>query len=275
MKKIGFLLLLLCGSLNIGWADQSDTQIHTQIQCELHRRERAVIPRGKDKFPHVKLFESTSSNWSGYAATTKNHNKAKGSVTNVAGSWTVPSLLSSVDTTYSSFWVGIDGYSSGTVEQIGTEHDFTSGTQQNYAWFEMYPQGSYEITGFPCDIGDQISATVSYLGSNTFQLTIHNNTKSVYTVIPHSYTKSSKALRSSAEWILEAPFSSQVLPLADFQTGVFTGCSATISGVTSNLNSSSWFIDCINMATNTGVIKALTSATTDGGQDFSVSWRHQ
>ena len=43
--------------------------------------------------------------------------------------------------TYSSVWVGIDGYSSNTVEQIGTEQDVSAnGKTSYYAWYEMYPQ---------------------------------------------------------------------------------------------------------------------------------------
>src|SRR5215472_3488086 len=66
----------------------------------------------------------TSSNWSGYAVT-----GAKGSVSDVTGSWIVPTMdCSTTPTGYSAMWVGIDGYSSNTVEQIGTESDCVNGT---------------------------------------------------------------------------------------------------------------------------------------------------
>src|SRR5215831_3494434 len=62
----------------------------------------------------------SSTNWSGYAIT-----GAKGSVSDVRASWVVPSIVGQCPSTdqYSSFWVGIDGYSSNTVEQIGTDSD--------------------------------------------------------------------------------------------------------------------------------------------------------
>ena len=54
-----------------------------------------------------------SGNWSGYAAT-------GGRFSSVSGSWTVPIVTCPADTTtYSSQWIGIDGYESDTVEQDG------------------------------------------------------------------------------------------------------------------------------------------------------------
>src|SRR5437870_4998940 len=61
-----------------------------------------------------------STNWSGYAAETNLTAPAANAVTAVSGSWVVPQVTGS-STGYSSVWVGIDGYSSATVEQIGTE----------------------------------------------------------------------------------------------------------------------------------------------------------
>ena len=61
----------------------------------------------------VTPIASTSSNWSGYAASAPAN-----SVSYVAGSWVVPTASSKTNG-YSSVWVGIDGYNSSTVEQIG------------------------------------------------------------------------------------------------------------------------------------------------------------
>src|SRR5947209_8132214 len=55
-----------------------------------------------------------SSNWSGYAATS-------GTYTSVSASWTEPTGHCSSGSQYSSFWVGLDGYNSGSVEQTGSE----------------------------------------------------------------------------------------------------------------------------------------------------------
>jgi len=217
-----------------------------------------------------------STNWSGYVAVTNLQHPGTGTVTDVSGSWAVPSVLPSTIHTYSSFWVGIDGYSDGTVEQIGTEHDYVPGQGQvNYAWFEMYPQGAYLIVGFPVKAGDLMGAEVSYVSKNTFQLTLINYTKHLYTIIPHSYTQSTTALRSSAEWVAEAPSSSQgVLPLADFQHGLFSNCQATINGKTGSITNSHWADTSIIMETVGGTLKAVPSSTTSSGSTFIVSWDH-
>ena len=139
----------------------------------------------------------------------------------------------------------------------------------------MYPKGSYQIVGFPVNVSDVISAEVKYTGSNTFQLTIVNHTHNVYSVVPSSYTKSSTALRNSAEWIVEAPFSNQVLPLADFGIVSLNNCTATINGTKGPINSSHWANDPLTMATKGGVIKSLPSSLASGGESFSTTWKHQ
>lgn len=258
----------------------SNLDTYQQIECSFkpisrgNRRDKDnEIRRGTP--PHIRLENGTSSNWSGYASATSLQNPAKGSVTDVSGSWTVPHLSPTTGNNYSSIWVGIDGYLSNSVEQLGTEHDWSGGSQKNYAWFEMYPKGSFKIVGFPVNVGDSISAEVKYMGSNTFQLSIVNHTRNVYSVVPSTYTKSSTALRSSAEWIVEAPFSTQVLPLANFGTVAFNNCTATINGTKGPINSSHWANDPLTMATNSGVIKSLSSSLGSGGESFTVTWKHQ
>src|SRR5437879_336113 len=81
---------------------------------------------------HNRGTHSTSSNWSGYATTGNTYY-------DVRGSWTQPAVSCSADeTAYASFWLGIDGYTTYTVEQIGTDADCVNGTPTYYAWYEMY-----------------------------------------------------------------------------------------------------------------------------------------
>jgi hypothetical protein len=210
-----------------------------------------------------------STNWSGYAVTT-----SAGQVSQVAGSWVVPTVSSSVSG-YSSAWVGIDGFNSSTVEQIGTDSDYVGGHAYYYAWYEMYPAGSVNLS-LAVNAGDTISASVSYSGSNTFALSI----KDVTTNQSMSFNKtSSQAQRSSAEWIQEAPSSySGVLPLANFGTINFSGASATVGGTAGPADNgwSSSTLYQIDMVTNTGTAKATPSALSDSGSStassFSVTW---
>src|SRR5262245_57953564 len=79
---------------------------------------------------------STSTNWSGYANTSSTTK-----FTDVKGTWTQPTATcTSRETSYSSFWVGIDGDTTNSVEQTGTDADCSNGTPTYYAWYEMYPK---------------------------------------------------------------------------------------------------------------------------------------
>lgn len=242
---------------------------------ELKRIKCQLTPHHRSK-PHQKLKEGTSLNWSGYAAVTNLKSPSANTVSYVAGTWTIPTISRTPDDSYSSIWVGIDGYGSNSVEQIGTEQDWSQGSQQNYAWFEMYPQGSYQIQGFPVNNGDSITASVTYKGNGLFELAITNNTQGVYSIVPHAYTKSKSAARTSAEWVVEAPSTQTgVLPLADFSEVSLTKCEATINGVTGSISDSQWADDALTMALKNGTVKAATSALTDGGADFNVTWQHE
>ena len=215
----------------------------------------------------------TSTNWSGYAVT-----GAKGSVSSVTGSWTVPAINGTcpAQDQYASFWVGIDGYSSNTVEQIGTDSDCQSGEPTYYAWFEFYPHPSYLVNSVPIKPGDTIFAQVTSSGKGKFTVELVNKTTGASF---STTTKVPSADQSSAEWIAEAPYSGGVLPLADFgtvdfgdqYTSVTATCDATVSGKTQAIGN---FADnvSINMDTTHGVLKDSTSGLTKAGDSFSISW---
>jgi hypothetical protein len=217
------------------------------------------------------MVEGTSSNWSGYAVETNLASPQSNAVTDVAGSWTVPAVVKSQSkTTYSSNWVGIDGYSDGTVEQLGTDSDWSRGAPSYYAWFEMYPGPAYLIGGFVVAPGDAVSASVHYNGGSSYQLTIDNTTRGEH--FSQAFTGS--AQRSSAEWITEAPSSGRVLPLADFGSTTFTDCSATLNGHTGAISDSAWQYDELTMA-GRGYVKAVPSDLSSDGSSFGVTWYHE
>ncbi len=214
--------------------------------------------------PANAIATTTSSNWAGYAdvATT-----ASESFSNVSGEWTVPTVTGSSfgSGSYSAFWVGLDGYSSSTVEQIGIGADVIGGRAEYYAWYEMYPSGAYEI---PLNIaaGNAISASVSYVGNNQYDLFIDDlSTHKSYSTVQVS----AAGQRFSAEWIAEAPSNSNgVLPLANFGTVTFSNAAATLDGTTGTI--SSFSAVAINLVSSSG-LKATTSALNSAGTSFSVS----
>lgn len=138
----------------------------------------------------------------------------------------------------------------------------------------MYPANPVNLssTQFPVKPGDKISAEVQYTGS-AFVLSMYNVTESVSYSITISQSASSY-LRSSAEWVVEAPTSGatgQVLPLANFGIVNFSGCSATLNGHTGSISDASWQNDPITMETNTGAFEAVPSALSPDGKSFSVA----
>src|ERR1700686_955384 len=210
-----------------------------------------------------------SDNWSGYGAESSLASPQAGYFTGVSGSWVVPAAKAPPTSAYSSFWVGLDGYSSNSVEQIGTDSDVNSaGVPQYYAWYEMYPSPFVKIASIPVSPGDTIAASVSYgsyANGNNFSLQITDTpavggTPQTFSVLQASTT----AKRSSAEWIAEAPSGSfgKILPLADFGR---LNSSQDTATTTSNSTPAAiglgpWQNTAINMITKTGTAKATPSA---------------
>jgi len=203
-----------------------------------------------------RITNSTSTNWSGYAVTGSRF-------TSVSAQWTEPTVSCS-GTAYSSFWVGLDGDTSNTVEQTGTDADCSGSTPQYYAWYEMYPKFPVNLRG-TVRPGDHLSASVTTDGSGRFTLTITDSTQG-WTNTTNARLKSAKL--ASAEVIAEAPSSSGgVLPLANFGTVGFSA--ATANG--SLLTSSTPHLDPITMQSGS-TVKAQPSSISNG--TFSVAWKH-
>ncbi len=284
---------LVCGAMLIGSAGQPAP---VGIRPMARRHGTARIRHQRDNGQ----YEST--NWAGYAVT-----GGKGSVTDVKASWQVPAAQCSATHAngYSSFWVGIDGWTSNSVEQVGTDSDCVSlngktDTPTYYAWFEFYPQPSY-LVEFPSAIepGHFISAEVTATtvtasagpgrfgqggsqGGTKFTVTVSDLTTG-YTFSTSSTV--SAAQQTSAEWIAEAPCcgnKGQVLPLAPFGvadfgsdfTGVKTTAYATVSGKTGTLASFGANVQESTMVdeSSSSTVKAQPSAVSSDGTSFSVQW---
>ncbi|MGO4883906.1 MAG: G1 family glutamic endopeptidase [Bryobacteraceae bacterium] len=221
---------------------------------------------------------SNSSNWSGYAVTGTSFTSAK-------GSWTVPTAHCSgvAKDQYAAFWVGLDGFlqTSDSVEQTGTDSDCDRTSPSYYAWYEFYPQPSFEITSVPVAPGNQMFAEVTYNGSQ-FTITITNETTG------KTFTKTARvsgAARSSAEWIAEAPCCTAgggILPLSDFGTILFGDDSTGISGTNDATDSSnsgdigSFPAAGINKINKTGSSSSPQTSTctslSSDGTSFSCTW---
>jgi Peptidase A4 family len=231
------------------------------------RRHAPIIIRDQED------GRSNSTNWSGYVV-----KGAPGSVTNAKASWIVPAIHGPCSRMgFSSFWVGIDGFTSGTVEQLGTDSDCFQGVPVYFAWFEIFPMPSFTIDSIDVGPGDVISAEVNF-HNHRFTLSMTNETthQSFSTTV-----RVPAARRSSVEWIAEAPSSDVgILPLANFGTVSFgedttlvpQTAEATVGGATGAIGSFGTHVQEITMVTSAGKTKARPSALSNDGTSFSVTW---
>jgi Peptidase A4 family len=208
------------------------------------------------------LSQVQSTNWSGYADTGSGFST-------VTGSWTEPTATCSGRTTsLAAFWVGIDGYSSSSVEQDGTLVECYRGTAYYYTWWEMYPTNAIQVVGTSLRAGDAISASVVRSGSSyTLKVTDSTHTANSFTITQTC----SGCANSSAEWIAEAPSgSSGVEPLSNFHSWAESG--ATVKAGSTSGVISSFTDDEITMIDSSGLTKALPGALNSAGNGFSVTW---
>ncbi len=208
--------------------------------------------------PVHRLFHATSSNWAGWDNTGSTYTK-------VSASWVQPTITCARrETSYASFWIGLDGDGSGSVEQTGSEGDCVRGTPTYYSWYEFYPAYpvNYSNTVRP---GDHFSSTVTSTGGGKYTLVLTDSTQGW----THTTNGSAPSgLNASAEVIAEAPSSNRgVLPLANFGTMSFTN--ATVNGAALGTVPTPQKITMASSSTTKASVSDLTSNT-----NFSVTWHH-
>ena len=195
-------------------------------------------------------------NWAGYDST-------GGDFTSVTASWVEPSILPSSAETYASFWAGLDGDGSTTVEQTGTAAYSEHGRISYYAWYEMYPDPMVPINAMTVSPGDAMTATVTSAGAGQFTLALTDvTTGDTFT----TEQLNTSAQDYSAEVIAEAPSGEDgIFPLAIFGTLNFTGCAFN------NKPISAFDWNQIDMVSSSGATWATTSTLGRDGASFSVT----
>lgn len=200
-----------------------------------------------------------SSNWSGYVAT-------QGTFSAVSGTWTVPKPTSTGSFGSGATWVGIGGVSSQDLIQAGVvETSNGVGAVHYKSWIETLPRPQQSV---PLEVspGDSITVSISEQGADQWLITMKNNTtgQSYQTTVQYTSTQ------SSAEWIEEAPSVRRgILPLEDFGTVQFSGCSTVVDG--KSLTIAQAGAQPISMIGNNGNVIATPSALTPDGTGFTVS----
>lgn len=167
-------------------------------------RAGVLIPSSPREILPLEGHTIHSTNWSGYAVTSKRRR-----ITAVTGSFTVPKVTGTAPFGFAATWMGIGGYNTHDLIQAGTAEDSKSGGlygKQYFAWYELLPAGERHvhkcIGDRKCRVepGNRISVAVRKVGANSWMISMTNSGhwhwgKRV------GYSSS----RSSAEWILEAP----------------------------------------------------------------------
>lgn len=136
----------------------------------------------------------TSSNWSGYAITGATYSK-------VSAQWVVPSVSPTRGSSYSSNWVGIDGFNNNNLIQTGTESDYYNGSGHYDAWWEILPAAETVIPSISVSPGDVMTANITQGSGSSWTISITDTTTNKGFTTNQTYTGPG----SSAEWIEEAP----------------------------------------------------------------------
>lgn len=185
----------------------------------------------------IPLFNS--GNWAGYLAL------PGGSTTSfkqVVADYTVPSANCNgggvgTGDAFAYHWIGLDGWSTGTVEQDGVADFCVGGTASYYAWWEMYPNGIN--LAFQVSPGDAISSRVTYNGSGNYTLYLLDDTSGQsFNMTEHCPTTCSN---KSAEDITEGYQSSPWLGTLDYAKEYYNAFQAiNQSGTTGGIASKAW-----------------------------------
>ena len=254
------------------------------------RKVNMTIPG--TRLPSLKLTHSASApnsgsattpNWSGYADIAC----PSCALRYVSADFTVPHLnpAKSPDNSWASHWVGLDGATNSTVEQVGIDTYVSGGVDYYYAWYEMFPAATqvYTLAASP---GDNIQVSV-YTVNGTYYLSLNDTTLgagfNATATVPAGYTGQDK----SAEVITEAPSelsgSSVIqLPLADY--GQVNYNSATVTsrnGTHGGLGSTSlWNSYALKMVGSSGATLSAPSGLLNGTNssgipvsDFTAAWQ--
>jgi len=206
MIKAGMRLVAIATTLG-GWAVASTLSSASAAPVLAHH-PRVVAAHGGGGSGSAAGW--ASSNWSGYAITGPN-----GTFTSATGQWKVPSVSPSRKATYSSNWVGIDGFNDSNLIQTGTESDYYQGSAHYYAWWEILPAAETRISSISVHPNDSMSASIVEGAGGLWTITITDTSNGQSFTTQQSYS----GQLSSAEWIEEAPsVGGRIAPLAHYSS---------------------------------------------------------
>ncbi len=263
-------------------------QVHP-ANAETNTGHAAALSSALTHLPSA-ATKSTSYNWAGYAAEAK----TAGTVYEVFAEWFIPtascSQPSSYGASYSSQWVGIDGFANGNVSQTGSG-EYCSGhgaTPVYYLWYEFYPYSAEVVISTSVNAGDLVQAYVLYNPAacyagicGVYTLEIYDSDAGInYATTGGGWVCNGGACEGgpaqSAECISEDP-----LPyvLTKTTSTTFYACAADINGAFKGLGSFSSTQATVYEITQLGPVSGLDAQTVSsmssyyfGKSVFTVTW---
>ena len=281
-KRLGIAGILLALATTSAFAQMPNgpSPLTPAAVTPRQHRPRKVLPGTRPDEVANGVTVSYNLIWAGYAVTGSDF-------TQVQGSWTVTAVdCTKTPNSDSSEWVGIDGWTSNTVEQIGTDADCNGKNPFYYVWYEFYPLNTIVIHDVSIAAGDKFSASVIYDGDNEYTVSITNDTTG------QSFSKevefagadgSGVPPRNSAEWIEEMDGNELsdfgVDPFGEFYTGVSGGTdSATDSSISGPIHDFGSAVQrSISTKNGTSGSKdtAVPSTLASDGASFKVTWKSE
>jgi hypothetical protein len=213
--------LLLAGSAVAAPGTAKRAERHRKRIANSRQKGSPIHRVGAGAAPSISndSFVEYSSNWAGAILIGTGFKS-------VTGTFTVPTPTSSGS---GAAWVGIDGDTCDTAI-LQTGIDWTnSGSSVTYdAWYEWYPDYSYDFSGITIAAGDTIKVTVT-ASSLTGGTAVVENVSTGETVT-HTFSNEGSEgdlCEYNAEWIVEDyEEGSSLVSFADFGSVTFTDASA-------------------------------------------------
>jgi hypothetical protein len=234
-----------------------------------HHHPQAMLVHTRHAHAVKNVTASGSFNWSGYADIAAKHQ----AFTKVSGAWTAPSVTCTAEDQITSDWVGMDGFNSNTVEQLGTISWCFQGTPTYFTWYEMFPKGTIEV-GKALKPGDKISASVTRTGTS-YALKLTDSTTTGNNISVTKTCALATCVDNSAEWVSERPSFAIVgmAPQAHYNAFRLTSGSVTANGKTTTIGAGPG-VNSITMvdATDTYNLNTVSALTT--GNAFSTTWKN-
>lgn len=194
-----------------------------------------------------------TTNWAGMIAPGSTEHQ-------ISAQWVVPRVAPSSAPRYSATWIGLGGFGSSSLIQVGTNQDSLGAGSTYEAWYETFPSSQVELGAV--SPGDTIRASIAEVTAGTWSVSIDDLSSGLARSATVRYTGAT----TPADWVEEAPtsLSGAVEPLADFGTAYFGGLEANWAPV--NVGG----LTALSMVDAAGVSRARPSYL--GPSSFAVTY---